>query len=363
MEPEMTAHTKLFVKIEDYYADLVAQLDKASNRISMTYLTFDDGKWDRRIANVLCRKAAEGVSVRLMVDEIGLVTDKPCHLLRNHYLLKDLQSAGVQVDLFRPGGHSLSQLNRLHCKFAAMDKHTAFIGGSNIGDYYLNWSDTNLRLDGQLGSTFHDIYDYLRQFSSGRKMAHFSHLDPSGLWIGDVHIMLTIPGLLADIRRTLLHLIHNADKALYIRTWYFLPDDEILDALCAQAERGVRVNVLLSHRTRVPLIDAANYRHAHRLASSGGHVYRYTGQYMHAKLAWNDRGEVLLGSANLDSRSMNGNFEICACLPDHSLAMELRLAYEADLASSFRQSPEIYQQRSLPGKLLTLSCNLISPWL
>ena len=255
----MNPETTLFTQIKLYYQDLIEQLGTAQNTISMTYLTFDAGEWAGRIAQTLRAKAAGGLYVRLMVDELGEITDEPRHLVQNYALRNGLRAAGVQVDLFRPSGHGLSQFNRLHCKIC--------------------------------------------------------------------------------------------------------PDREILQALCSKAEQGVSVNVLLSHQTRVHPVDIANYLHAHRLALRGGLVYRYTGQYMHAKLAWNNRCDVLLGSANLDPRSMTGNFEICLAVRDPRLAQKLNQAFEVDLNACFTQTPDIYNRRSLPQKILSHTCNLASAWL
>lgn len=353
----------LFTQVRDYYQDLVDRLGTAQHTISMIYLAFDHGEWAEHIALILKQKAGCGVSVRLMVDEIGEITDDPRHVLRNKSLLTNLQAAGVQVDVFRPCGGGLTPFNRLHCKICAIDQHTAFLGGSNIGDYYPGWSDTNLRLDGELGNMFHGIYDYLGQFSTHQVPGEFLPVDPSNLWAGSGRIWMTIPRQQAGVRRALLDLIANADQAIHIRTWYFLPDREILQALCVKANQGVNVDVLLSHQTRVHLVDIANYQPAHQLAQCGGHVYRYTGQYMHAKVAWNNHNEVLLGSANLDQRSMTDNFEICLAIRDICLAQKLEQAFIADLKACFMQTPEIYCSFSLPRKFISHTCNLVSSWL
>jgi len=358
----MTNQHVLFPQVKDFYADLVTQLETAQHTISMTYLSFDTGEWSEKIANILCAKAAAGLKVRLMIDELGQIADEPRHVVPNHMLLNRLRTQGVQVDVFQPTAKELSIRNRLHCKIAAIDDRTVYLGGSNIGDYYTTWTDTNLRVDGSFGNTFHTIYDYLRSFSQGKNKSR-PELDLSNQWAGDDQLWLTVPRQRNDIRQALLQLILNADKAIYLRTWYFIPDEEILKALCWQAQRGVQVHVLLSHETRVRPVDFANYIHVHKLVCAGGHVYRYAGKYMHSKVAWNDRGEVLFGSANLDPHSMKINFESCLKINDHKLAWELRRAFNIDLGSSVEQTPESYRRRSIAGKLLTHTCNLASPWL
>ena len=353
-------HT-LFTRVQDYYADLAARLSDARHTISMTCLAFEDGQWARRLAGALSERAAAGVNVRLMVDALGQLSDEPRHLLSNFRILTGLRSAGVQVDVFQPKKPDLSIRNRQHCKFCAVDGETAYLGGSNVGDYYTSWSDTNLRVDGLLGEALHASYDSLRSFSL--KNGATAPLDLANLQVGNDRLLFTIPGHRLDIRAALLKLILNANRTLYLRTWYFLPDREIMDALCSQAESGVQVNVLLSHRTRVRPVDLANRLHIHHLVCAGGRVYRYTGSYMHAKVAWNDCGTVLLGSANLDPHSMGVNFESCLEMQDQALTMQLQRAFTSDLQACIPQTPDIYSRQALPGKLLTHACNLASPWL
>ena len=352
---------KLFTKVQDYYVDLIGQLETAEEGISMTYLSFDSGIWSEHIARVLISKAAAGLPVRLMVDECGELLDEPRHLMKNIALVSRLRSHGVQVDIFRPAA-PLRVNNRLHTKFAAIDDRTVFLGGSNIGDYYTTWIDTNLRVDGLLGNTFHDVYNFLRSRSQAGKTSP-APIDISNLAAGDDRLWLTVPHQHYDIREALMKVILEADRSIFIRTWYFLPDPEMLEALCTQAQRGVQVNVLLSNETRVRPVDFANYLHVHKLVCAGGNVYRYAGRYMHSKAAWNDQGHVLFGSANLDPHSMYTNFESCLQIRDAKLAWELRHAFYADLAASPKQTPESHLGRSLPHKAMTHACNLASPWM
>jgi len=351
----------LFTKVQDYYANLVTELATAQKEISMSYLAFEDGKWAREILQVLQAKVNDGVRVRLMVDEIGQLFDEPGNIFHNFEIVSHLRSIGVQVDIFRPAS-PLQINNRLHAKFTAIDERIVFLGGSNIGDYYTTWTDTNLRVDGELGNTFHTLYDFLNGFSKDGNV-NARMLDTSNLWIGNERLWLTVPHRNYEIRDALMNLILNAEKSIFIRTWYFLPDDEMLEALCEQARKGVQVNVLLSHETRVRPVDFANYIHVHKLVCAGGNVYRYASKYMHSKAAWNDQGDALFGSANLDPTSMRGNFESCLEIHDSTLTWELRRAFYADLTESPKQTPESYSQLSVAEKALTHACNFASPWL
>jgi cardiolipin synthase len=362
-EPIMKTQKTLFTNVEAYYNDLVAELKTAETKISMMYYAFDHGEWAVRISQVLMSKAQAGVEVRLMADGYGQILDEPRHVLKNKSLMQDLTNAGVDVEIFHPSANQLENINRLHCKVCAIDDRTVFLGGSNIGDHYPTWDDSNLRIDGPLGDTFHNVYEYVRQFSKSALPAQIPDLNLSHLYGGDARVWMTVPKQRQDIRQALLNLINEAEKEIYIRTWYFLPDQEILNALRCQAERGVRAYVLLSHKTRVRPIDFANYIHCHKLAKAGGRVFRYTEKYMHAKAAWNDCGDVLFGSANLEQVALEKTFECCIAVRDHKLARDLKRAFYSDLPSCIEQTPEIYRKRPAPQKALSYACNLASAWL
>jgi cardiolipin synthase len=269
----------------------------------------------------------------------------------------------VQVVSYKPDGHRLSEDNRLHSKVCMVDDRTAFIGGSNIGDHYLDWEDANLRIDGALGHRLHDLYDFIRYHSedgAGMRRPDF-HL--SEMTAGDAQIWLTVPKQRQDIRRAMVRMILDAESEISIRNWYFLPDVEILDALRSQAARGVVVRVLFSHRTRVRVIDAANRIHAHKLARSGGLVYRFDNDYAHAKVAWNDRDQILFGSANLDRQAMQDNFECSLQFTDHRLAEQLRYHFEHDAAKSILEDEDYFRTLPLTSRAFSYLCSLAAPWL
>ncbi len=359
----MPDKSKLFTKTQQFYIELNSSLQSAQERISMMYFAFDHGFWAQKIAETLFERAQAGVNVRLMVDQVGLITDNPNNIIRNHSLMKDLQKSGVKVTNFQPSGKRLGPANRLHCKITAIDSKIVLLGGSNIGDHYLDWSDTNIRLLGNFGDTFHDLFDFVQSFSTKSGPTISNALDPSNILADEVRVWMTVPHQCTHVRNAMLNLISNASRSLHIRTWYFLPDDEILDALCNQAQKGVQVNVLLSDRTRVRPIDSANFIHAHRLAEAGGRPYRFSSGYMHSKVAWNDRNEILLGSANMDPHSLYQNFEDVVYLRNSKLTKDLNESFTADLKHAYLQTPDTFNKRPIPKKVLSKAFNLASAWL
>lgn len=354
---------RLFTEVEPFYENLLETIPTAQEQISMMYLTFESGAWGLKLADALRERAASGVQVRLMVDDIGSLIDDPKNGFRNRWLMDYLRESGVQVDIFYPSGWRLNDWNRLHIKICAMDEQAAFVGGSNIGDGYLQMSDHNLRMDGKLGPAFHQVYDYVRHLSFYGKGEPAPDLHLSRLFAGQAQVRLTVPGQRCDIRRTLLDLVLDAEREIYIRKWYFLPDREILDALCSQARNGVAVNILFSHRTPVRPINLANYLHGHELAKSGARVYRYLENPMHAKVAWNDQGKILFGSANMDEKALRSNFECSLVIHDNALSGQLTREFEADTKGCLLQTPSVFQRLPLTTKALSYAFRLATPWL
>lgn len=327
----------------------------------MMYFTFDHGEWASKLGAAMAQSAARGVKVRLIVDEIGLLFDEPTHAVYNRLLMDDLRRQGVEVCVFHPQGHHLNRFNRLHIKVCAIDEGAVFIGGSNIGDHYLRFSDHNLEMRGDIGEVFHDVYGYVDGFTCATKIEANLHL--SRLIAGDAQVWLTVPKQRKDIRRALLDVILDAERDVTIRTWYFIPDPEILDALRSQAASGVVVRILLSDRTRMRLVDAANPIVAEDLTKAGAMVWRYTERFMHAKAAWNDKGEVLFGSANIDGKAMGSNFELSVFVRDAKLVEALNVAFAKDAAASRLHKVGDFADRSFVSRTLAHISRLATPWL
>jgi cardiolipin synthase len=214
-----------------------------------------------------------------------------------------------------------------------------------------------------LNHTFHQVYDYVRHLSRNGKGHPAPELHLSRLFAGQAQVRLTVPGQRCDIRRTLLDLVLDAEREIYIRKWYFLPDREILDALCSQARNGIAVNVLFPNRTPVRPINWANYLHGHDLAKSGARAYRYMDNPIHAKVAWNDQGKILFGSANMDEKALRSNFECSLVIHDRALSDQLTREFKADAKRSLLQTPNAFHRLPLATKALSYACRLATPWL
>jgi cardiolipin synthase len=250
------------------------------------------------------------------------------------------------VDVYTPS-RARDFFNRHHIKACAVDDDLMWIGGSNIADHYLTWDDTNLRLRGEIAQRVHRLYNLIAARRPWDQAGHL--LRTCGCKAGSGRLCLNLPNPGSSISAALHRLIDNARRGIYLRTWYFLPPRAIEESLISRLKEGVAVNILLSHRTRIPPVDLVNRRVCRRLARAGARILRFHKTYMHAKVYWNDVGEVLLGSANLEPRGLSGNIECSLSLTDLSLVSELQERFWLDVADCIEPHQKIHQQRYVPS--------------
>ena len=136
-----------------------------------------------------------------------------------------------------------------------------------------------------------------------------------------------------------------------------------LECATRQAENGVKIYILFSEQTRAALVDVANYISGHKLAKAGVEVLRYTHHYMHAKSIWNNRGDIIFGSANMDVKSLSSNFECCLRLRHEGLAGELHQVFEVDRRQCWLQTSQTLHQRSWSGLAASYLCLSLGAWL
>ena len=320
----------LFHEVEPFYISLLDSISKAQKSISMLYLIYDQGVWADQLNEVLIRKHNAGIRVRLMADYIGTITDHPLNLINNIKMVNQLRNSGLEFTLFNPSGPRMSILDRLHIKMCAVDEKYLFLGGSNIGDYYVGWQDTNLRIEGSLGNAGHEIFDFVESKSKHKLSSAISKIDLSKSCCGDAQLILTVPGTRRDILRCLVNLVLNARSPIYFRYWYFLPSKELLNALLSQLEIGIQLNIMVSNSTRVPIIDLVNRISLRKLKLAGAKICRYKKRNMHSKIAWTESGEIILGSANIEDRGLSNNFELCVKINNSEMADELSEAFWRD---------------------------------
>lgn len=321
---------------EDFFITLLTELEKAERFIFLEYFLISEGHMWNSILEILKRKAASGVEVRLLYDGMNAFTNLP------YRYPKMLESMGIRCKMHAPVRPFISTHynNRDHRKIAVIDGHTAFTGGINLENCYINidspyghWKDTAVRLqgDGALGFTlmFLQMWNATEHEQTYlpymKPVDHPFRSDGFAIPFGDgPHTRECIGEMVY------LNLINQATDYLYIMTPYLIPDSGLIEALKFAAKRGVDVQLILPgipDKKSVQIIARSYYRD---LTNSGVKVYEYIPGFVHAKVFLCDDLHAVVGTVNLDYRSLRHHFECGAYL--------YRLPVLEDIMKDFRQT-------------------------
>jgi cardiolipin synthase len=357
----------LFHDTAEAFAAILEAVRGARHHVHLQFFIFRDDETGRRLVELLIEKARAGVEVRLLTDAVGSLG------LSWSRLPGRLAAAGGKPAAFLPVNpiRSWIQVNlRNHRKLVIVDGAVAFTGGMNVGDEYLGrwkrfgyWRDTMIRLEGPAVAGLQRIFTEDWHFATKEALtegAYFPDVGPRGEQV--VQTVESGPDQEPNsIREVYFAAILAAKRRLWIASPYFVPDGGLLDALRLARLRGVDVRLLglLRPDHRVAYY-AARYYWSDMLGL-GARVYQYKRGMMHAKVVVVDDDWAMVGSANLDNRSLHLNFEIACLLYSPDLVAELARQYERDLEESIPLDPWAFGQRPLLMKLVENACRLFSP--
>lgn len=317
---------------DDMFPELKRQLAQAKHFIFMEYFIVERGvMWDE-ILEILEMKAAEGVEVRMMYDGMCSIA-----LLPYRYP-KKLEKQGIRCKMFSPIKPTLSthQNNRDHRKICVIDGHTAFTGGVNLADEYINqrlrfghWKDTAVMLKGEAVRSFTMMFlqmwniwergpeDYKRYLNSHEELSSQQTAEDGFVMpYGDSPLDQENVGELVYI-----HILNQAKKYVHIMTPYLILDHEMVTALTFAAKRGVETVIIMPHipdKKYAYMLARSHYR---ELIEAGVQIYEYTPGFVHAKVFVSDDEKAVVGTINLDFRSLYLHFE-CGVLMYQNKAVE-----------------------------------------
>ncbi|TCT16060.1 cardiolipin synthase [Natranaerovirga pectinivora] len=318
---------------ETMYGDMLLELEKAERFIFLQYFIIEEGKmWDG-ILNILTKKVAEGVDVRLIYDDVGSL-----FVLPNDFSQK-MERIGIKCMAFNKVRPILSVIlnNRDHRKILIIDGHTAFNGGINLADEYINeklkfghWKDTGVRLKGEgvwsftlmfleMWNAFKKSNDVLENFKPPIKNIQ-SNED-----IGYVQPFSDSPFNNEAIGENIyIELLSQAKRYVYIFTPYLIIDNEMKSALCMAAKRGVDVRIVtpgIPDKKIVFRLTRSNYL---PLLKAGVKIYEYTPGFIHGKSYVCDDELGVVGTINMDYRSLYLHFECGTFLYKTPSIMDLK---------------------------------------
>jgi cardiolipin synthase len=370
--PESAAEVQIYAGGDETCDALVEAIGAARHDVHCEYYIFEPDRSGARLRDALAERARAGVKVRLLVDALG------SSRLRRRFLAPLLEAGGEVARFNRPLlGRALRGLAnfRTHRKIAVVDGRVGFTGGINVSDDQSRaargeaaWRDTHLRLSGAavhgLQATFLENWAFATRGRGVLRAEAFQACFPAAPagqhW---VQVVASGPDQEAyAIEALYFAAIAGARERLWITTPYFVPNEALAAALASAALRGVDVRLLLPVRTDSLVVDAAGRTYHDDLADAGVKIHLYGPPMIHAKTMVVDHDLAIVGTANLDNRSLRLNFEVVAAVYGKPAAAELARLFEVDLE---RAPPRTQRERQDPfGRRLVASmARLLSPLL
>lgn len=335
---------KYFPQGEDKFDQLLIELEKAEHFIFLEYFIIDEGLMWGKVLDILARKARDGVEVRLMYDGTCEFTTLP------HNYPERLKALGINCKMFSPVTPFVStHYNyRDHRKILVIDGHTAFTGGINLADEYINeitrfghWKDTAIMLKGEAVKSF--TLMFLQLWNVNEKTPEFGkyleypsqNIRPSRGYVipyGDCPLDNEKVGEMVYI-----DILNRAQNYVHIMSPYLILDGETETALKFAAERGVDVSLILPGIPDKKYAFALAKTHYASLLESGVKIYEYTPGFVHAKVFVSDDVKAVVGTINLDYRSLYHHFECAAYMYGTDCISDI----EADFQNTLKKCREI----------------------
>jgi len=336
--------TKYYELGEHMFVDMLAELSTAKKFIFLEYFIISkSGMWDE-ILEILLEKVKEGVDVRLIVDDLGSMM-----LFTGEYAAK-IRAQGIKLIRFNPMRPFLQLFmnNRDHRKIMVIDGHTAFSGGANIADEYINrkqrfgvWKDTGLRLKGEavwsytlmfieMWDTFCKRPDRITGYDSYRcPPSQSAETDGYVLPFGDTPLDREQLG-----EAIYIDMLNQAERYVYIFTPYLIISEYLVYALQTAAKRGIDVRIVTPGIPDKKIINRLTRAYYRYLLKAGVRIYEYTPGFMHAKSFVSDDKIAVVGTINLDYRSLYLHFECGTLLYNSSAVKEIMADAEKTIAES-----------------------------
>ena len=357
---------------QEKFDDLFSAIKQAKSSIHLEYFNFRNDSIANQLFNLLADKVKEGVEVRALFDAFGnMSNNKP---LRKKEL-KNLRERGIEIYEFDPirfpwVNHVFA---RDHRKIVVIDGSIAYTGGMNVADYYINgtkvvgeWHDMHCRIEGDEVNTLQKIfikawYKVTKQHLSGAKYyrgdrPNTTFVDLKRPSVDSLNNMMV--GIInreprtsnTIIRKFYTTAIDVAKDSIQIINPYFTLNRAIKKAIKRAVKRGVKVDIMLSVRSDIPLTPDCGFYNAHQLMKRGCNIWMYMPGFHHTKVIMVDGLFCTVGSANLNSRSLNFDYEANAVIVNKEVTQELCNLFNAEKKESFLLTPKKWNEMRTPWK-------------
>jgi phospholipase D domain protein len=359
---------------QEKFDDLFKAIDQAHSSIHLEYFNFRNDSINNELITRLAKKAKEGIEVRAIFDGFGNASNnRPMH--KKH--LREIRKKGIEIYEFKPMAFPWIQdiFNRDHRKIVVIDGKIGYTGGMNVADYYIKgtkavgeWHDMHCRIEGDAVNTLQKIFLQMWNKVSGQNVhgAKYYRGISNANYIKGLkadtcksagHQMVGIinrePHVSKDIIRFFYEkAINDAKDSIKIINPYFTLSPKLRTALKNAAKRGVKVEIMLSVKSDIPLTPDCSYYNAHKLMKDGCTIWLFEPGFHHTKIILVDGKFCTIGSANLNSRSLRWDREVNAVVIDKGITKELDTIFENQKKKCFKLTEEKWNKWRTPWQKL-----------
>lgn len=371
---------------QEKFDDMFEAVRQARSSIHLEYFNFRNDSIASLLFGLLAEKAAQGVEVRALFDGFG--NDSNNRPLKKEHLEK-IRSEGIEIYEFDPIRFPWINhvFHRDHRKIVVIDGSLAYTGGMNVADYYITgteevgeWRDMHCRIEGGEVNTLQDIFLKMWNKVTGQDVAgekyyrgyndaeHFTGLKPDTCRTAGrkmVGIINREPRTTNGIiRKFYTEAINGAKDSIKLVNPYLTLNRTLKRALRNAVKRGVKVEVMVSEKSDIPLTPDCVFYNVHKLMKHGVDVWIYKKGFHHTKVIMVDGRFCTVGSANLNSRSLNFDYEENAVIIDPCTTKELSGLFDKDKADSFKLTEEVWDKWRTPWKkFVGWFAHLLAPFL
>lgn len=356
---------------EKMYVKMLEDLKKAEKFIFLEYFIVEEGLFWNSMLDIMKEKAAKGVDVRVIYDDIGCMMTLP-----GQYFFT-LRSYGIKaVPFSRLKGQANNEFNnRSHRKIMVIDGKVGYTGGVNIADEYINekevyglWKDTGLRLEGeavaQLTSIFLGDYDmnvktpveeYEPYFSCAVPKENPAYVIPFGDGPRPMYQRQVA-------KNAIMNMLNHASDYVYMMSPYLIIDNELCDCIENAALRGVDVRIITPHIPDKKLVFMMTRSHYKRLQNAGVKIYEFEPGFVHAKVYLSDDKVAIVGTINLDYRSLVHHFENGVWMYKHEVLKDIKKDFADTMERSLFVTDDFIKETVLQ-RFLRAVVKAVSPML
>jgi cardiolipin synthase len=360
---------KYYANGESLFEDCLIDISRAKKTIFMSFFICREGKlWDQ-FQETLLKKAAEGLDIRILLDDAGTMFSV------SEKMAKSFRKRGINVQFFNPTHRYLNNLYlnyRNHQKYIIVDSDIGYTGGVNLSDEYANytsplgyWKDTGIRLSGRgvfgMSVSFINMWDQ----THAQLSESYAQFRPSTPDTGRGICHVFDDGPYNNPQNTaegiILRMIETAGSSVFITTPYLAVSQNFIDTLCRVAKSGVRISLLLPWRLDHWYVFEVTRSHFLPLIEAGIEIYRYLPGMLHAKMLVVDDAHALIGSINLDNRSFYIQYEDGVWLSGNPVVKDMRKDIEKAISESCRVSIEEIKKGGVVRNAFGLLLRIFSP--